>query len=141
VTLRSRLDRLAASALAVGALTVLALVSALWLRERGDPGLLYFGGRLDFPITYWNGQAAVALIGFWPAIVLAARRDASVLIRAMGLSGATAMVALWLGTQSKGGGVALAVSAIVVFAVSPRLRLSCRRDRRRLRRRRCRPAH
>lgn len=124
LTLRGRLDRLAASAFAVGALTGLALLTALWLREKGDPELLYYGGRLDFPITYWNGQAAMTLIGFWPAIALAARRDAPVLVRALGLGGATTMLALWLGTQSKGGGVALALSAIVVFAVSPlRLRL------------------
>ncbi len=46
------------------------------------------------------------------------------MIRALSLGGATAMLCLWVGTQSKGGGVALALSAIVVFAVSgARLRL------------------
>ena len=98
--------------------------TAVWLREQGDPELLYFDGRLDFPITYWNGQAALALVAFWPAVSLAARQDVHAAIRALALGGATAMACLWLGTQSKGGGVALALSAIVVFAVSgSRLRL------------------
>jgi hypothetical protein len=124
VTLRSRRDRLTASALAVGALTALCLVTAVWLWSRGNPEFLYFAGRLDFPITYWNGEAALALVGFWPAIVLASRSDAAVAVRAMALCGSTGMLLLWLGTQSKGGGVALAISALVVFAVSRyRLRL------------------
>jgi len=66
----------------------------------------------------------MALIAFWPAIALAARRGLQPAIRALALGGATAMVCLWLGTQSKGGGVALAVSAAVVFAVArDRLRI------------------
>lgn len=120
LTLRTRSDRLAASALTVGALTVLAVMTAVWLRGHGDPALLYSEGRLDFPVTYWNGQAAIALIGFWPAIALAARLDVPALVRSLALGGATGMLALWLGTQSKGGGIALVVSAIVVLAISQR---------------------
>ena len=51
---------------------------------------------------------------------------------------ATAMACLWLGTQSKGGGVALAVSAIVVFAVSGRALAAARAHRCRRRARRVR---
>ena len=124
LTLRSAADRLVATVVVVLGLGALAVGTAVWLREAGDPELLYFAGRLDFPITYWNGQAAIALIAFWPAVSLAARQDVHAAIRALALGGATAMACLWLGTQSKGGGVALAVSAIVVFAVSgSRLRL------------------
>ena len=101
-----------------------AVWTAVWLREAGDPELLYYASRLDFPITYWNGQAAMALVGLWPAVALAARYDVHAAIRALALGGATAMACLWLGTQSKGGGVALVASAVVVFAVSgSRLRL------------------
>jgi O-antigen ligase/polysaccharide polymerase Wzy-like membrane protein len=124
VTLRSGVDRVTATAIAVLGLGGLAAWSALYLRSGGDPDVLYLGGRLDFPVTYWNGQAALALIAFWPAIALAARRSLTVVIRALALGAATAMACLWFGTQSKGGGVALAVSAVVVFAVSgSRLRL------------------
>ena len=124
VTLRSAADRLAATVVVVLGLGGLAVWTAVWLQEARDPELLYFAGRLDFPITYWNGQAAIALIAFWPAVALAARHGLHAALRALALGGATAMACLWLGTQSKGGGVALAVSAIVVFAVSgSRLRL------------------
>jgi hypothetical protein len=124
VTLRSALDRLTATVVAVLALSALAVWTAFHLRNDGDPEILYFAGRLDFPVTYWNGQAAMALIAFWPAIALAARRELLPVLRALALGGATTMICLWLATQSKGGGVALGVSAIVVFAVSSaRLRL------------------
>ena len=124
VTLRSAVDRLTATVVVVLGLSALAVWSALYLRNDGDPEILYLAGRLDFPVTYWNGQAAMALIAFWPAIALAARRELFPVLRALALGGATAMLCLWLATQSKGGGVALGVSAIVVFAVSrERLRL------------------
>jgi O-Antigen ligase len=124
VTLRSGMDRVTATAVVVLGLGALAVWTAVWLRGEGDPELLYFAGRLDFPVTYWNGQAALALIALWPAIALAARRSLPVVIRALALGCATAMACLWLGTQSKGGGVALAASAVVVFVVSgSRLRL------------------
>lgn len=124
LTLRSAADRLAATIVFVLGLGGLAVWTAVWLRGKGDPELLYFAGRLDFPVTYWNGQAAIALLAFWPAVALAARHGLPAALRALALGGATAMACLWLGTQSKGGGIALAVSAIVVFAVSrSRLRL------------------
>ena len=124
VTLRTAADRLVALVVVVGGLSALAVWTAVWLRQGGDPEILYSAGRLDFPVSYWNGEAAMTLVAFWPAIALSARREIHPAIRAIALGGATAMLALWLGTQSKGGGGALVVSAAVVFAVSPaRLRL------------------
>jgi O-antigen ligase len=118
VTLRSAADRLAANAVVVLGISALAAWTAVRLREGGDPEVLYLNGRLDFPVTYWNGEAAMAVIAFWPAIAVAARRTLPLAIRALALGGSTAMICLLLGTQSKGGAVALAVSAVVVFAVS-----------------------
>jgi hypothetical protein len=124
VTLRSPADRLAAAVTVVLGLGAFTVWTAVWLREAGDPELLYYAGRLDFPVTYWNGQGAIALVAFWPAVALAARHDVHAAIRALALGGATAMACLWLGTQSKGAGVALAAAAVVVFAISgKRLRL------------------
>ena len=124
VTLRSAADRLAANAVVVLGISALTAWTAVRLREGGDPDVLYLNGRLDFPVTYWNGEAAMAVIAFWPAIAVAARCTLPLAIRALALGGSTAMICLLLGTQSKGGAVALAVSAVVVFAVSrARLRL------------------
>ena len=61
VTLRSAADRLAAIAVAVIGLTTLMLWTAVRLRTGGEPDVLYSAGRLDFPVTYWNGQSAIAL--------------------------------------------------------------------------------
>ena len=75
-------------------------------------------------MTYTNGAAAMFLVGFWPALVLAARREVPLAARAGGLAAAAATLAAWLVTQSKGGGIALALSAVAVLVVSrDRLRL------------------
>ncbi len=118
---RSRELALTAVAFALGAS---AVAIALVARFGESPGSLYADGRLTAPVSYVNGQAAFFLIGFWPVLAIAARRGASVVVRALALGFAVAMLAGWLSTQSKGGAVAIVVSAVVVFAAVPgRLRL------------------
>jgi O-antigen ligase len=112
---------LAVVVVALGASAFSVAVSA---RFGAHPEALYVGGRLVAPISYVNAAAAFFLVGLWPALVLAARRGLHPLLRGVALAAATAMLAGWLGTQSKGGAVALVVSAIAVFAFVPgRLRL------------------
>jgi O-Antigen ligase len=118
LTLRSETDRIAASVIVALALAGLALATLLELRISSSPDELYTDGRLDFPISYWNGEAAVALVGFWPAIALAADRRLPPLVRGLMVGGSAAMLMCWIATQSKGGAVALAASGIVFFAVS-----------------------
>ena len=120
-TTRARGGALVVVAFALGGS---ALATALTVRFDANPALLFTEGRLVAPISYVNAQAAFFLVGFWPAVVIAARRGLNAGVRAVGLGLAAAMLAGWLTTQSKGGGIALAVSALVVFAVAPgRLRL------------------
>jgi O-Antigen ligase len=119
LTIGSALERVGAAALVAAALAGLAVATELRLRYGADPGSLYVNGRLDFPVSYPNADAAFFLVGFWPAIGLAARRTWPALARAAALAGATALLAGWLLTQSKGGGIALLVSAIVFFALCP----------------------
>jgi O-antigen ligase/polysaccharide polymerase Wzy-like membrane protein len=125
LTVRTSDDRLfATGAVAFGAVA-LTLAAALEIRTAANPADLFFGGRLEFPISYINAQAAAMLLGFWPAIAIAARRSAPLLVRALALGGSTSLLCGWLLTQSKGGIFALAVSAIAVFSVSgARLRLA-----------------
>jgi O-antigen ligase/polysaccharide polymerase Wzy-like membrane protein/tetratricopeptide repeat protein len=118
--LRTRENRRhAAAAIAAGS-AGLALCAALALVWRSRPELLFYGGRLNFPITYPNAQAAAMLIGFWPALALAARREGNPWLRSLALAGATATLCGWLLSQSKGGAIGLLVSAAVIFAVSER---------------------
>src|SRR4051812_11088704 len=118
--LRTREDRTAATGLIVAGCGLLAVFAALALVMRPHPELLFYGGRLNFPVTYPNGQAAAMLIGYWPALALASRRSGAVWLRALSFGGATAMICGWLLTQSKGGAIGLLVSTVVVFAVSQR---------------------
>jgi O-antigen ligase len=119
ITIGSAVERLGAAAVVVAGLGVLAVATELRLRYGSGPAALYFNGRLDFPVSYPNADAAFFLVGFWPAIGLAARRTWPVVARAASLVAATALLAGWLLAQSKGGGIALLVSAVVFFALCP----------------------
>ena len=124
LTLRGPADRLLASGAVAAEAAVLAVATALTLRFGSNQADHFYAGRLSFPISYPNAQAAAFLIGFWPAVVCAAQRRAALPLRALALGGATVIAAGWLTAQSKGGVLAIAVSAAVLFAVSPlRLRL------------------
>lgn len=119
LVLRGEGDRRAATSLVVAVLVVLALATFVHLLVTDRPTDYYDYGRLTFPISYVNAQAALFLIGFWPCVALAARRATHSVLRAAAIGGATALLAGWLMTQSKGGLLALAASGIVFFALSP----------------------
>ncbi|HWL34246.1 MAG TPA: O-antigen ligase family protein [Gaiellaceae bacterium] len=124
LTLQTERSREVALTVVVFALGASAVAVALVARFGERPGSLYADGRLTAPVSYVNGQAAFFLIGVWPTLAIAARRGASPIVRALALGFAVAMLAGWLSTQSKGGAVAIVVSAAVVFAAVPgRLRL------------------
>jgi tetratricopeptide (TPR) repeat protein len=124
LTLRTPRDRNAAVVLVAAALTLLALAAAVSLLVDADPERTLLSGRLAFPVSYANAQAAMVLVGFWPAVALAASRRSPLAVRALACGAAAALLAVFLMTQSKGGGVALALSTVVVFALCPgRLRL------------------
>jgi hypothetical protein len=123
-SLRGAVDRLVVSAVVVAALGGVAVATAVHLLGATSPDTVYSAGRLDFPISYPNAQAALFLLGFWPALALAARRELPVLLRGLALGAAAGLGGGWLMSQSKGGGVGIVASTIVVLAVSrARLRL------------------
>jgi len=124
VTLRSAGDRITAAAAVAAGSGVVAIAASAVLRFGTDQADHYYSGRLSFPISYPNALAAVFLVGFWPAIVLAARRDGSLIGRSFALAAAAATAAAWLLTQSKGGALGIGASAVLLLLLSPlRLRL------------------
>ena len=124
LVLRGPLERLLSTAALVFGMASLAVAVAIKLTQTQNASDLFSEARLGFPISYPNAQAAMFLIAFWPAIVLAARRTLPSIARALACGAATALLAGWLLTQSKGGGLGLLVSAVAMFAVSTeRLRL------------------
>lgn len=123
VTLATPTERM----LAVGCVTLViggvAVAAAVELWREPSPAM-FRGGRLYFPVTYVNAEAAFFLVAFWPAVCLAGWRRMPVLLRFVASAVAAIVLAGWLATQSKGALVALVASAAVVFALSPaRLRL------------------
>jgi O-antigen ligase len=125
LTLGSPEARLAAVAAVAAGSVALALTTAWMLRFGSDPVAAYRHGRLySLPISYGPAEAAFALVGVWPALVLAAHRSSPLLLRAAALGGAVACLCVWLLTQSRSGAVGLLVSSVLAFALSPgRLRL------------------
>jgi hypothetical protein len=121
--IRCELSRWLVLGAVVVAVGVVCLAAALELRSDPTESMFRFG-RLIFPVSYVNGNAAFLLIGLWPAVALASLRAAPSVVRAVAVGATGGMVAGFLGTQSKGAGAGLAVSAVVLFAVArPRLRL------------------
>lgn len=119
VTIRCRADRVAATAIVVIGIGGLCAATALHLRLGASPDDAYWFGRLNFPVSYPNGVAALALVGFWPAIGLAAELTLPRAVRALGLGAAAAMLSVELLAQSKGAAVGLVAGGVVFFAVSP----------------------
>ena len=119
VAIRTKRGRVAALVVLVAVCAGVAVVTGAKLALAENPSAFYESHRLEFPIGYANAQAAFWLLAFWPAIALAARRSLPILLRGLALGGATALLAGWLLTQSKGGIVALALSACAFFLVTP----------------------
>jgi O-antigen ligase len=123
LTLSSERSRLAGLGIVALTTAALAVATAAHLVGGASPDDLV-GGRLTFPVSYVNANAAIFLVGFWSGVALGATRRLAAPARGVALGAATAVLAAWLATQSKGGAIALAASAVVVLAVAPgRLRL------------------
>jgi hypothetical protein len=124
LTLRTAADRLLATACVAAVAGILALGAGFVLWTGSNQIDHFYSGRLSFPISYPNAEAAVFLIGFWPAVVFAAQRERAIAGRVLAAGAAAAIASGWLTAQSKGGILAIAVSAALVFGLSPlRLRL------------------
>ncbi len=126
-------DGLKLSLGALGAAT--ALVAVIALVDRFDPGLLPFGSsqllpenypraRLNFPLEYWNGLAAMMAIGTAPLLWLAySVREPFLRALAGGVIPLVALTAYM--TASRGGAAAATGAMLVLLLLSPeRLRLA-----------------
>jgi hypothetical protein len=119
LTLRSASDQAVGAAIVTGLVALLAVGAFVHLLAVAHPTDDYENGRLTFPISYVNAEAAVLLVGFWPALAFAASRTLAPALRGLAFAGCTALLAGWLMTQSKGGLAALVVSGVAFFALSP----------------------
>jgi O-antigen ligase len=124
VSLRRPSDRQAALVAVTLLLAGVAIAVGAVLAFGSDPVSRFSGGRLYFPITYANAQGAFFALAFWPAVLLASKREGGVLVRTAMTSAAATLLAAVTLTQSKGAVIGLAGSLLVLPAASPgRLRL------------------
>lgn len=95
----------------VGAVTV---VGMLW-----DGQDLFLAGRLDSPVGYRNGTAALFAFAAWPLIGAAARRGLASGLRAVAFAAAVLVLGLAFLTQSRGVLIGLALGGVVSLAIGP----------------------
>ncbi|HEX3173432.1 MAG TPA: O-antigen ligase family protein [Solirubrobacterales bacterium] len=95
------------------------------LRLLGDGAGAFLAGRLNDPIGYRNGTAALFSFAAWPLLGLAARRGPGAGWRAGAFAAAVLLVGLAFLTQSRGMALGLVCGGVVSLAIGPdRLRRS-----------------
>ena len=99
---------------------VIGVAELISVHGASRPEDLFMDGRLSEPVGYVNGNVALWSLAFWPCVVLTARREVPVPLRALFSSAAVVLGGLALMGQSRGWLFALPVVAIVFLAVTPR---------------------
>ena len=106
-----------------GALTLLAAsVTKLWSLD--DIAGLFIENRFSYPVSYPNNAGALFLVAFWPLMWLASGTEERAPVRGIALGLATGLLGLAILTQSRGAIWSLAITVVIMFAISPaRIRL------------------
>jgi O-Antigen ligase len=109
---RSRLG--AGLTIGIGAVAAVTLLGLL-----GDGSDLFLAGRLDSPVGYRNGTAALFAFAVWPSIGVAARRGAAAGARAAAFATAVLVLGMAFLTQSRGVVIGLVLGGLVSLAIGP----------------------
>ena len=109
---------LGATILSIGAIASIALLKVAAADADGIDEL-FVGGRLAWPVSYPNGGVVLWFMAFWPAVVLAARREVHPLLRGLFAAVAIVFAGAALFAQSRGWLFALPIVAVVFLAVTP----------------------
>jgi hypothetical protein len=110
-----------AGQLLIGAATAGILVVAVYVliaMRWGDGPGLFVAGRLNDPLGYVNGEAALFLFGFWPLIAVAERARRAP-FAGLAAAGAALLGALVVLSQSRGAAMSAVASIVVLLAVVP----------------------
>ena len=103
----------------IAVITVTAFLVLLRLGLASDPTVYFASGRLNYPITYWNGLAAFLVMGFWLALGAANAGGRLVWAQAPLLALATLFLELALLPQSRAALWSLALVLPFFVALSP----------------------
>lgn len=90
------------AAVVAGIVAIVGIAVVMQLNWAEDPARLFQGGRLHYPVTYWNGLGALLMLGFWPMLGLASARQMPVWGTAALAGGAVALAELALLPESRG---------------------------------------
>jgi O-antigen ligase len=113
--------RVAAWLLAAYALGIagVALVELLRAADSTNPIAFFHEGRLSEPTGYANANVALWFTAFWPALVLAGRRELHPLLRGLLLGSASLLVAVTILGQSRSWMAAVPLMIVLLIAVVP----------------------
>jgi tetratricopeptide (TPR) repeat protein len=98
---------------------IVAVVLLVRLGTTSDPRRFFGDDRLLAPAGYPNASAALLLMAFWPAVLLAAGRRVPWPLRAALAGGAVVLADVALLAQSRGALLAFPLTAVLVLAVTP----------------------
>jgi O-Antigen ligase len=101
----------------VAGVSVLAVVTLIDLLAGGTEA--FVAGRLNGPIGYRNGTAALFAFAFWPLIGFAAPQGRGSVLRAIALGAAVLVLGLVFLTQSRGVLIGLVAGGAVSLAAGP----------------------
>ncbi len=83
--------------------------------------------RYDHPVGYSNGTAALAVMAFWPTLMLACRRTLPALVQGLALAAAVFLLEFSLLPQSRAAVIGCAAAGVLLLALAPeRMRLLSR---------------
>ncbi len=101
----------------------MALLSRLhpsWFpADQAAAGLPEVKARLNYPLNYWNGLAALIAMGV-PLVLVAAHQARSLLLQALAIAALPAMALAGFYTLSRGGAIELGFALAFLFALYPR---------------------
>ena len=119
--LRRTVNAVGAAIALVGVLALLSRLQPAWFSVSEPSQQLPedLRNRLDYPLNYWNGLAALMAIGV-PLVLVVALRARHLLTQALAAAALPAMLLTAFYTFSRGGMVAIALASLAFLALYPR---------------------
>jgi O-Antigen ligase len=105
----------------VGGLALLSRLHPAWFPDAGIDTTILGGSesRLNYPLNYWNGLAALTAIGI-PLLLTLALRARSLVAQALAAAAVPMLALTAFYTLSRGGAVEIAIAIAVLVALHPR---------------------
>jgi hypothetical protein len=118
--LRRTVNAVAAGVAVIGVLALVSRLHPSWFpTDQAAAGLEEAKARLNYPLNYWNGLAAIIAMGV-PLVLVAAHQARSLLLQALAVAALPAMALAGFYTLSRGGVIEIGVALAVLLALYPR---------------------